>query len=227
MKDIYDKLCFKSDTIFNELTVDELSFFYENVEYKHIKKREEIYNEDHFNSGIYLIETGSVFLSNTNLIGEPNIFNIHKKSDIFGYRSLFCKTHHSEIATANEDSIILHLSIENVKKMMALNGEFKRSIMNAINRENIILIERMNLLSNCNIKVKIIYFLLLFDFIKKEYNIDLPIRRADFANLIGTVRESFIRSLKELKNNGLITMGSNTIRIIDYENLTKLIHENH
>jgi CRP-like cAMP-binding protein len=210
--------------VFSELTLPEL----DNVSVKkscHLyKKGEIIYNQGNFLHGFYCIEKGIVKIYKIGPKGRKQIIKLAKKGDIFGYRSILAKENACTTAEVMEDAIVCQIPSDILFDLIYSNPKFSIKMMKLACEE----LGKANTyianLAQKSIRERTAELILN---LKKDFGIDehgfisITLTREDMSEIVGTATESFIRSLTELKNEGLIYTIGKKIKIIDEP---KLIH---
>ena len=64
-----------------------------------------------------------------------------------------------------------------------------------------------------------------YGFLADEATLNIEMKRDDFANMVGSTRETVTRYLYKLKKDGLIDILGKKIKILDYNKLTTLSKE--
>lgn len=191
---------------------------------KEYKKKEKIYQEGDRPKQLYFVATGKVKTYKTNEWGKEYITGVHESGDFLGYLSLIKETPHSESAAAMEATTLSCIPKVDFFKMLHYNQNFAARFikMLASNMED----QEEKLLSLAYNSIRKRVAEALVDLgknkISKEEHPKVTILREDLASIVGTAKESVIRTLTDFKNEGLIEIDHGTISIINLEKLHDL-----
>lgn len=187
------------------------------------KKKDVIYSEGGYPSGIYLIVKGKVKTYKTNEDGKEYITSLFKEGDFFSYSDLLENTTYTESAAALEDTEVNIIPKEDFFALIYKNSEVAKRFIkllanNLIEKENQLLKLAYN-----SVRKRVAEALVQ---LQKRYTSDnasekfqMAISREDVANMAGTSTETAIRSLSDFKEEKLIEIKGSTITLL---NVTKL-----
>ncbi len=210
--------------VFSNLTLEELDNISINKSCHLYKKGEIIYNQGNYLHGFYCIEQGIVKIYKIGPKGRKQIIKLAKKGDIFGYRSVLSKESACTTTEVLEDAIVCQISSNILFDLIYSNPKFSISMMKLACEE---LGEANSYIANLaqkSVKERTAELILN---LKNDFGIDengyigISLTREDMSEIVGTATESFIRSLTELKNEGIIETKGKKIKIKDEP---KLIH---
>ena len=191
------------------------------------KKKEIIYLFDTYPKGIYLLTKGRIKTYRTNNNGKEFITEIHKAGDFFGYPVLLDLEKYTDAAMALEDSKIYFIPKEDFITLIESDSlvalKLIKSLAEKLNRKE----DQLLKLAYNSVRKRVADALLsLAHNLKRESNnigaTAIKINRDELANLVGAENETTIRSLKELKLNGLINIKKGAINILNYNALSTL-----
>lgn len=226
MKDIYSNSCTvfnNKECCFDELTADERLLVERNKISLTYKKGEIICKQGSFASHIIYLKEGlaKVYLEgksknlilkiNTsgNLIGLPCIYD---NNNVFLYSS-------SAYVTTEVDLI----GIELFRQLILQNSKFAYRVINVLNENTVQTYGRFHCLTNKQMHGRMADILLcLSQRVFKDDSFNLPLSRADLAELTGMSTESVIRVMKDFKDDNLISLEGKDFGLLDVERLMKI-----
>lgn len=188
--------------------------------HKTFRKKDFLYQEGSIPKYLYFLISGKIKISRTNDMGKEFISQIHQAGDFIGYTALLSDKKYDENAVVMEDAeislipksdffLLLHndknLAIRFIR-ILANNAEDKEA-------------QLLSLAYN-SIRKRVAEALIkLHDLKSKEDQKSITILRDDLAALVGTAKESVIRTLTDFKKEGLIEINQGKITILKKDTL--------
>jgi len=191
---------------------------------KHFLKDEIIFNEDENINYIYFIIKGKVKRFSRDSHGKEFLDDIHNENDFFGYLNFFIDNNgkHRRTAVALEPTELALIPKIEFKKLIQnreiASGFIKILSGNIFNKE-----ARLLQLAYASVRERVanaILCLLKNQNNKLDENL-LNISRYDLANVVGTSKESLIRTLSEFKKDGVIKTSRASLKVINKKALIK------
>lgn len=195
----------------------ELNRLSEDRETQRFRKKDFIYEEGQYAKRLYFIASGKVKTFKTNDVGKEYIIKIHKAGEFLGYQALIKEDKYHESASALEDSELSLIPKEDFFALLYNNRDFSARFikMLADNMEG--QEEQLLSLAYNSIRKRVAESLLV---LQERFAKDgISILRDDLASMVGTAKESVIRTLTDFKNEGLIKIEGGSITILDAEKL--------
>jgi len=128
--------------------------------------------------------------------------------------SVFGKDLHEYSGSAVEPTEILFIDINAFKQLLEQNGKFATSLINIASLTGLYLFDRLLSQTHKQLPGKIADVLLYFsEVIYKSQKFHFPLTRRELAELAGTTKESFIRTLTEYKNDKIIELDGSEVEI--------------
>lgn len=192
------------------------------------KKKETIYSEGARPHRLYYIERGKVKTYKTNDDGKEFVTNIYNEGSFFGYNPLLENSLYKESAEALEETEVALVP--------------KEDFENLVNNNRHVMLKFIQLLAN-NVADKEEQLLkLAYNSLRKrvadtvlelyrKYQPEAPskpiaidISRENLANIVGTAKESVIRTLSDFKDEKLIDIVKGDIIVLNEQKLQKLLN---
>lgn len=191
---------------------------------KSYRKKEVIYREDDYANYLYYIMEGKVKAVKTDTYGKDFVNEIHSSGEFFGYMTLLedADYHETAIAMENVEVAVIpkmeFLSLIRKNRDVATNF-IKKLSGNVLDRE-----KRLLQLAYAPVRERLADALLRLKE-KENFNDGMPVKyvisREDLACIVGTAKESLIRTLSELKKDGLVRTDGQEIELLDEEGLRR------
>lgn len=198
----------------------ELNKLSENRELQRFRKKDLIYEEGQYAKRLYFIASGKVKTFKTNDVGKEYIIKIHKAGEFLGYQALIREDKYHESASALEETEVNLVPKEDFFALLYNNRDFSARFikMLADNMED--QEEQLLSLAYNSIRKRVAESLLVLQ--ERFAKEGISILRDDLASMVGTAKESVIRTLTDFKNEGLIKIEGGTIAILNADKLAMM-----
>ena len=190
---------------------------------KLLRKGEVIYREGEFCNTVYLVYKGSIKSSKIDEFGKELIINIHKDDDLFGFSTIIENAHYFETTIAMESSELMCLTKNTIQKIIENNYKLSLDIFQLINDNLTEVKEQLLQMAYGSMRRKTAKTILKFaQKMTRKPSDNINISRKDLAGVAGIATESLIRTLTDLKKEGIIEIEGRNIRIVDLEALESI-----
>ena len=220
---------FESHKIIEALSEKNKVLFLKEAEQLTFKKGSLIFYESGIPTGVFLLKSGKAKIYKRGFQGKEQIFYIYREGDLFGYHALLCYETYEDACEAIENCTVLFINRRRFEYMMQEIPRLRQLLIQNMSHEFGVLVNTITILAQKNVRERLALYLLLlhrrYDEGKHKTLIVLP--REDLANIIGTVRESLGRLLKEFREDNLIKINGRAIEITDFERLNKIAFSNY
>ncbi len=212
-----DEQKLESDSIIplqNYLTSDEIEEIRAHINVVQYSKRDIIFRQNSGTSHLMFVKSGLVKVYKESKDGRAYILKILTSGEFLGLLSFYGNTIHQFSASAVEDCEIGYIDIQVFNRILKKNGTFAMELIRLVSREGLYMFEKLLRLSHKQLPGRIADVILYFsDIINKNEEFDFPLTRRELAELAGTTKESFIRTLAEFKNDKIIELNGSHVKI--------------
>jgi CRP-like cAMP-binding protein len=226
MKNFYSQFDFQSELLFEAITSDEKKIVFDAMEPLIIKKGSLLFYEEGVPTGIFQIKKGKAKKFKRGFSGTEQIFYIYTTGDVLGYHALFGEERYQDSCEALEDLEVNFIAKDVFFQLLLDIPTLQQTFIKNIGHEFGVLANIIAVLAQKNLNARLAINLLIlenrFQKCNKIGGIDLT--REDLANIIGTSPESLGRSLKQLKDKGIIEVDKRVIYIKNKELIFKLLN---
>jgi len=221
------KFNFNSAEILKALSQKERDCILSRAQLLSFKKGQLIFYEKGTPTGIFILKKGKAKIYKTGVYGKEQIFYIYKEGDLFGYHALLCHEKYADSCEAIEATEVLFINNLDVEYLLDKIPKLKTLFIQNMGHEFGILVNIITILAQAVLRERVALFLLVlheryYDNNTKESKITLC--REDFANIVGTTRESLSRLLHEFKSDKIISIKGKSIQIENYTQLQALAY---
>ncbi|MBI5599046.1 MAG: Crp/Fnr family transcriptional regulator [Deltaproteobacteria bacterium] len=217
----------KENTLFANLSEDELDLFKDVVTTSFHRKKEVIFMEGDECRGLYVVRMGRVKIVRTSKDGKEQIIKILSAGDLLGLEVFYDGKTYGNNAVAMEDSDLCFVKKGDFFRMMEKEPHIASKLVRALGRELHHAYERIGNLGLMNAKEKLAHLLYT---LAKEYGVpdtrgvrlNLTFSRLEIAELLGITQETSIRLLKGFKEAGVLSIKRKEIVIASMDRLAEI-----
>ncbi|MEC6907624.1 Crp/Fnr family transcriptional regulator [Photobacterium piscicola] len=167
---------------------------------------------------MYVIEKGKVTLYRLMTSGEEKVFNIFLAGDVIAEMAMFMSPRQYPMtARVEQDSVLLVYKHTDIKKIVSQTPELAVRVMEYMTNKIHCLVNDVNILTQVNANQR--FVMKLAEIYKKQSSkdnkISLSITKKLLATQLGMTPETLSRTIKRLKNEGLLIEHGNSLQIKD------------
>lgn len=170
-------------------------------------RREVIFRQNTRTSHIMYVKSGLIKIFKEGRNNKYIILRIAVPDDFLGLMSIYGGDTHQYSASTIQPSEICFIDIDVFNKILKTNGEFTLKIINLISNDGLFIFNRLMSQSHKQLPGRIADVILYFsEILFKSNEFEFPFTRRELAELAGTTKESFIRTLAEFKHDKIINL---------------------
>jgi CRP-like cAMP-binding protein len=197
----------------------------ENRPVRNFRKKDIIFMEGQMPNDLYFIEKGKVKTYKVNEEGKELITGIFKEGDFLGYLPLLEETASHETAEALEPSRIMLIPKADFLKLVYSSKDVAHKFIKMLSNNLEEVENRLVNIAYQSVRQRVAGALIS---IGKQFNTSgkdelITVSRRDIANIVGTATESLNRTLSDFKDERLIEIQHEGIRITNKTGLEKLM----
>ncbi len=198
--------------LLNDAQIDVLKDNSNAVDYK---KKDNIFRQNTRTSHIMVMLDGLVKIYKESRNDRTIILRLATQGSYLGLLSVMGSQIHQYSASAVEDSTICFIDLNAFRNIIMENGKFALQLLGLISQEGLFIFNRLMGQSHKQLPGRIADVLIYFaDEIYRNQKFIFPLTRRELAELAGTTKESFIRTLTEFKNDKIINLDGSSIEIV-------------
>lgn len=226
LKEKYTKSIEDVDHFINDVRgIESLKELSTSRDVRSYRKKDVIFKEGAYPKGVFFINKGKVKIFHKNDLGKELITSLYKAGDFFGFLSLLQDEQYSHSAAVLEDAEIYMIPKEDFFSLIYKNAEVARKFIEILSNNLIENEQQLMRLAYGSVRKRVAEALVkLSDTYKKESDqrFSMNVSREDLANLVGTAKETVIRTLSDFKEDKYIEVSGSTITILEYDKLACL-----
>ena len=211
--------CFRERIPYGQLlSEDQLKLLEKNSNVVIYHKKDSVFRQGTRTSHIMLMISGLVKIYKEGRNERVVLLKMVSKGNFIGMLSVMGDQIHQYSSTAVETSEICFIDINAFRNVLMENGKYSLQLMNLISQDGLFILNRLINQTHKQLPGRIADVLLYFaEDIYKQPQFDLPLTRRELAELAGTTKESFIRTLTEFKNDKIIALDGSHVEIISMD----------
>ena len=188
-------------------------------------KKDTIFRQNTRTSHIMLVVSGLVKIFKDGCSEKTVLLKIAMPGSYIGLLSVMGDQLYQYSASAIETSEICFIDINAYRNVLLENGKFSIRLMNIISRDGLFIFNRLSSQTHKQLPGRIAEVLLYFsESVYESPEFDFPLTRRELAEMAGTTKESFIRTLTEFKNDRIIRLDGTHVEIISMD-IVKTLYE--
>ena len=218
---LHCKARFKS--IFCDLDAEMLLKLEMNKTCNLFKRGQFIFHEGTYPRGLFCINMGKIKIVQSGETGKEQIIRFSKEGDVIGYGSLLSGEKYSCSAIALEDSSVCYISKSFFLNLVSHNTELATKMAILLANDLRKAEQKLTGLAQKTVRERtaeaILFLKEIFGYENDNITVNIRISREEFANLIGTARETATRLLSEFKDDGIVELYGKKIKILNAHKL--------
>lgn len=196
------------------LNSEELQNVVEQSNLVNFNKKEIIFRQNTRTSHIMFIRSGMVKIFKEGRNGKFIVLKVAVPGDFLGLLSIYGGDTHHYSASAIELAEICFVDISVFNSLLSTNGEFASKIIKRISGDGLFIFDRLMSQSHKQLPGRIADVILYFSgVIFNSESFEFPFTRRELAELAGTTKESFIRTLAEFKHDKIIDLDGSSVKV--------------
>ncbi|MCZ7603194.1 MAG: Crp/Fnr family transcriptional regulator [Melioribacteraceae bacterium] len=227
MEKIDQKSTLKSIPVFSELSIEQLREISEIGSIHKYSKGENLFRAGDYYRGFYILLKGIVKVYDLNKEGKETVIHIIKPVNVFADIPLFEGKNYPVSADAIEDSIALFIPKEEFINLIMNNPEISLKMLAGFAKRMKSLVKQIEDLSSKEVINRLAKYIIKE--VKKSGTENLPepfiklaAPKSVIASYIGTITETFSRTLNKLQSEKIIRVQGKKIFINNLSELKKL-----
>ena len=198
----------------NCLTPEQKEAIRDNSNTVKYNKKEVIFRQNTRTSHIMFVKSGMVKIFKEGRNNKFIILKVAVEDDFLGLLSIYGRDTHEYSASAAKETEITFIDINTFNSVLFSNGDFANQFIHRISNDGLFIFERLMSQSHKQLPGRIADVILYFaEQIYDSQEFEFPFTRRELAELAGTTKESFIRTLAEFKHDKIIDLDGSNVKI--------------
>jgi CRP-like cAMP-binding protein len=218
----------KSSLLFSGLKDDDLAELAAITVRRTFRKGESLFSEGDEATGFYLLVSGSIKLCRVSNDGREKVLHFVQPRETFAEAAFFGDGRYPAEARALAAGEALYLPKEGFLELMGRNPNFSLNLVVSLSLMLRRFARQIEELSFADVTSRLASFLVRRSAEKSASSyggityIDLGVKKGELASRLGTASETISRTLRKLKDEGIIEVQGSRVVILQMEKLQKL-----
>lgn len=198
----------------------------ENRPVRMFKRKDFIFMEGQTPNDLFFIEKGKVKTYKVNYDGKELITGMHHDGDFLGYVPLLEEKPYYDNAEVIEDARIKIIPKADFLELLYSSKEVARKFIRLLSNNIEEIENRLLDIAYQSVRQRVAATLLSIhdNLLTEDVHKLISIARKDIASMVGTATESLNRTLSDFKDEGLVEITGEGLRILNRQKLERLLH---
>jgi CRP-like cAMP-binding protein/CheY-like chemotaxis protein len=191
------------------------------------RKKDYIFREGEYPKQVFFLNKGKVKTYKANDDGKELIMSLYKEGDFLGFLPMLQSTTYPETAVALEDCIISIIPQKDFFELLHNNPSVASNFLKNLAKELTEKEDQLIDLAYNSVRKRVADALVRLQNRYKEENenhFTISILRDDLASMVGTAKETVIRTLSDFKDEGIIEIKGSKITILEEKKLVNMLN---
>ena len=207
-------------SLFRDLNDEEIDRIQNIAIQRTYKKKQIVFHEGAVKEAVYFINSGFIKAFKTDENGHEHIVSILNSGEMFPHTGLFHDHPYPATAEALIETNLIAIPIRSFEALFMSSPRVAFKVMRVLSEKVKELQEKLQGLTGQDVQDRGVTFLIM---LAENYGvsrddkiiIEVPMTNQEFANAIGTTRETFNRLIAQLRKAGILENDRGSITILD------------
>ncbi len=211
--------------IFKDFPKEEKEVLIQNSSLVRYESKGMLFRQQTRTSHIMYIVSGLVKIYKENGTNRSVTLKIISGNHFVGLDTLYAGVTYQYSVSAIGDTLVLIIDFGTFNNIVLSNGRFAMDLIRILSKESLYIFSRLNSQTHKQLPGRIADVLLYFaEEIYHMYEFEFPLTRHELAELAGTTKESFIRTINEFKHDKIIKLDGRKVKITSLD-IVKILSE--
>ncbi len=215
----------KNSWIFKDFSDQEKETLMQNSSLVQYREKEILFRQKTRTSHAMYVVSGLVKVYKENGSNRSITLKIITGNQFVGLDTIYAESVYQYSGSAITDTMVLIIDFGTFNNLVLSNGKFALDLIRMLSQDSLYIFTRLNSQTHKQLPGRIADVLLYFaEDIFHSYSFEFPLTRNELAELAGTTKESFIRTINEFKHDKIIHLDGRKVKIMSLE-LVKILSE--
>ncbi len=218
----------RSCQVFAGLPREDLEKIAEITVLKRLEKGEYLFHEGTPTDGFYIVQSGAINIHRINAAGKEQVIHIYRPGESFAEATLATETGFPADARALDPSQVLLVQKAGMLALIRLHPELALRMLGSMSLHLRFLLEQIEDLTSKDVEMRLANWLLKQcprSESKEPVVIELPVTKRMLAAELGTVSETFSRTLAKMRDQELLSVNGKTVTVLNPSRLSAVLEK--
>ena len=194
---------------------------------KPLAKGSYLFHEGNPSLGFYIVQTGAINVHRVNAVGKEQVIHVFRAGESFAEGTLATEKGYPADARAVDESQVLLVQKAGILALLRRQPELALRMLGSMSGHLRILVAQLEDLTLKDVETRLANWLLKRcpdPASEKPVKIVLPMTKRLLAAELGTVSETFSRTLAKFREQRLVVVKGKTIQVLNPLRLAELLH---
>jgi CRP-like cAMP-binding protein len=212
--------------LFGGLAMEDLAQIAQAARLRRVRRKETVFHEGDTADRFYFVVDGRIKIVKRGRLGKEQILNMIPPGESFAEAAMFAGGRFPASAEAVTDSELIYFPRNDFTSILKKNPELPMRMLASLSR---FCRHFLNLLEDLSLKsapARVAdYFLARFHnkMLRPGDSFDLGISKGELASQLGIANETLSRTLRKLKEDGLVAIKRREVKVLDPDGLKALV----
>jgi len=219
----------RSSQLFAGLRPDDLTAVASSVAVRSLSRGDYLFHEGDASVGFYLVQKGAISVHRVNAAGKEQVIHVFRAGETFAEATLATDTGYPADARAVEASQVLLIQKAGFIALLKRQPEIALRILAAMSSHLRVLVGQIEDLTLKDVETRLANWLLKRCLDRKSPSpvaVELTGTKRALAAELGTVSETFSRTLAKLRDQGYVAVNGSVITVTAPDRLAALLRRN-
>ena len=182
---------------------------------KKFQKGEILFSAQEKASGFYYLESGEIRVFKMDENGREIEVVRLEPGDFLGEAIVFVSSRYPFFAQAVKDSRALFFDKNDILRHIDRDPLIAKFFVRLLAEKCVVLSQKIESLGLQTVRQRLIHYLLSHCSGEQQCVIELTVKKAELAKILGTISETLSRNLKQMQEDAIIEVKGNRIRVLD------------
>ncbi|HET7536782.1 MAG TPA: Crp/Fnr family transcriptional regulator, partial [Candidatus Didemnitutus sp.] len=191
-----------------------------------LRRGEYLFHEGEASRGCYVVQSGAVNVHRVNAAGKEQVIHVFRSGESFAEASLASPTGYPAHARATEAGTVLIIPKARILELLGGRPDLALRMLGSMSTHLRVLVSMLDDLTLKDVETRVLNWLVKHGRTTSDGVIPLPGTKRELAAELGTSGETLSRTLAQLRDQQLITVGARSITILSADLLAARLGHN-
>jgi CRP-like cAMP-binding protein len=193
---------------------------------KSLAKGDYLFHEEAPVHGFYVVQAGAIKLHRVNVAGKEQVIHVFRENEVVGEEALFSDSGHFADASATAPSRVVLVRKAEFTRLIRQQPDLAVGFVKSMGQQFRLLLDLLGDLTTKDVPTRLAHWLIQHcpnPGSDDPYTIELPMAKRLLASELGTVSETFSRTLAKFRDQHLVSIDGKSVTLLCPMKLSQLM----